>query len=180
MTALPIPLRLALMVLVMAAGAYDLRSRRIPNWLNLSGIVLGFALQTFLFGKAGFLASASGLGVALLVYLPLYALRGMGAGDVKLMAAVGSLSGPVNWLSIFLLTSVLGGVAALCAVAVQKRLGQTWFNVQELLVSLMRFRAPHKQNSALDVRSGHSLRLPHGAVIAGGTALFSAIGLIAR
>src|SRR4051812_11249798 len=112
MQLLPLPLRIALAVVVLIAAAYDFRFRRIPNWLNLCGLILGFCLNAFFFQLHGIALACEGLLLALAVYLPFYCLRGMGAGDVKLMAAVGTLVGPGNWFLIFVMTALLGGVAA--------------------------------------------------------------------
>ena len=112
LTYLPLVTQVVLVLIVMTAGIYDLRYRRIPNWLVLVGLVLGFGLNTFLFGLSGLGLSLKGMGLALLIYFPLYLLRAMGAGDAKLMAAVGAIFGPGNWIMLFMVTAVLGGVAA--------------------------------------------------------------------
>ena len=57
-----------------------------------------------------------GTGLALLVYIPLFALRAVGGGDVKLMAAVGSMAGPKAWIAIFLITAIAGGVIAMVLI----------------------------------------------------------------
>lgn len=98
---MPTVLNSTLIALVLVAAAYDLRFRRIPNWLNLSGVIAGFGVNTFLSGGHGLRNASLGLLCALLVYVPLYLIRGMGAGDVKLMAAVGAIAGPGHWLGIF-------------------------------------------------------------------------------
>ncbi len=90
---MPAALKIVLLCFVLVAGAYDLRFRRIPNWLNLSGIVVGCGLNTLLTGWHGLVTALLGMVCALLVYIPLYLIRGMGAGDVKLMAAVGAMAG---------------------------------------------------------------------------------------
>ena len=120
----------------------------------------------------GLAIAALGLGVAIAIYLPLYLLRAMGAGDVKLMAAVGALAGPANWLCIFLVTALVGGVAALCLVAFRGQLYQTLFNVQTILSELARFQAPYQADPILDVRQKAANRMPHGVSIALGTMLF--------
>ncbi len=164
-------IRLLLVAVVLGGGYFDWRFRRIPNWVTVTGFLTGFLLNTVGAGRTGMVESLEGTGLALLIYIPLYLLRGMGAGDVKMMAAVGAITGPAGWLIVFLATSLLGGVAAFSAVVVKKRLHQTWFNVQTLLGSLMRFEAPYQSNSDLDIRGAQSLRLPHGVVIACGSLL---------
>ena len=120
----PPAIRIFLEVLVIVAAIWDIRTRRIPNWLTLSGVVLGVALNTFLFEISGLWFSLKGLGLAFGVYFLLYLLRAMGAGDVKLMAAVGAAAGWENWLGILVLTSIAGAVAGLLLVAFKGRLYQ--------------------------------------------------------
>jgi prepilin peptidase CpaA len=168
------PSALALAVLVIAAAAFDFRTRKIPNWLCAAGFLCGFACQIALFEWAGARDAALGAGLALLVYLPLFALRAVGGGDVKLMAAVGSLAGPKSWIAIFLITAISGGAIALVMIAVKGRMGRTLHNVGILLTELAHFRAPHRAEQELDVSSGQGLRLPHGCTIAAGTLLYLA------
>ncbi len=169
---MPFALQIALAFLVLAAGFTDVRSRRIPNWLTLSGLVLGFGLRILFSGTAGAAQSGKGFGLALLIYLPLYLLRGMGAGDVKLMAAVGSLAGPENWLYIFLATAITGGFLSLVVIARKRRLRQTLINVSVLSTELIHLRAPAAALPALDVKSSTAMRLPHAVSIATGSLLF--------
>ncbi len=170
----PISIGTALLLIVLIAAIYDLRFRRIPNWLNLSGLILGFGLNTLLFHMHGMLAASEGLLVAAAVYLPLYVLRGMGAGDVKLMAAVGAIVGPANWFLIFLATALLGGAAAAVLACLKKRFSETCVNVCFLIKDLVQLRAPHRTNPQMDFRNPTSLRMPHGVVIALGSIAFIA------
>jgi prepilin peptidase CpaA len=160
-----------LLLLVLAAGIYDLRVRRIPNWLNLSGVILGLGFNA-LPGQGGVTRAIGGLLCALAVYVPLYLLRGMGAGDVKLMAAVGAIAGPENWIAIFLLTAVLGGIAALVLVLVRGRLPEVLSNLGTILNELFHGRVPARANERLDIRDPRALRMAHGVAIAGGSILF--------
>jgi len=158
-----------LLLLVIPAGLFDSRQRRVPNWLAGAGILLGIALNAFLYENAGLWTSLKGLGLAFLIYFPLYLLRAMGAGDVKLMAAVGAIAGPANWLGIFVLTCLFGGVAAIVLVAAKDRIRRTFENIWVILLSARLGQAPYTDNPQLDVRSGQGLRLPHAVVIAFGT-----------
>src|SRR4051812_28866469 len=90
-------------ILVLVAAGYDIRYRRIPNWLVLAGIVTGFAWNVSS-GWSGLGHAAAGFGLGFALYFPLYLLRARGAGDVKLLAAVGAIVGPANCLWVFLLT----------------------------------------------------------------------------
>ena len=169
----PVVFQIVLALLVGVAAVYDARFRRIPNWLVLAGLILGLGLNTFLFEWGGLRSSLLGLGLALLVYFPLYLLRGMGAGDVKLMAAIGSLVGAANWFGIFILTAVLGGLVAVILLLTRGRLRHSLWNVAFLLQRLGSLKAPYAREE-LDISSPKSLKLPHGVVIAFGTLLFLA------
>ena len=173
----PLAIRIFLEVLVIIAAIWDIRTRRIPNWLTLAGVVLGVALNTFLFELNGLWFSLKGLGIAFGVYFLLYLLRAMGAGDVKLMAAVGAAAGWQNWLGILVLTSIAGAVAGLLLVAFKGRLRRTLSNLGLIISSLGRGRAPYKESPELDVGSEEAMRLPHGALIAIGTLGFLAAAL---
>lgn len=106
-------LQFSLLTMVAVAAVTDLRGQRVPNWLTASGVVTALVLQSTFFGLAGLSSSLSGLCVGFALLIPFYAAGGMGAGDVKLMAAVGAFVGvkPVFW--IFLITGLSGGVYAL-------------------------------------------------------------------
>ena len=173
----PLVFRILLSVLVIVAAIWDISTRRIPNWLTLSGVILGVGLNTFLFQTEGLWFSLKGLGLALGVYLVLYLLHAMGAGDVKLMAAIGASAGWANWLGILVLTSFAGAVAGLLLVVFKGRFRKTLGNIGIILSSLGHGRAPYKQNPELDVSTDKGLRLPHGALIALGTLGFLAAAL---
>ena len=160
------------MALTLTAGAYDLRQRRIPNWLVAAGVVAGFGLQLYFAGAAGLKPAAAGLGIALAVNFPLYLLRASGAGDVKLMAAIGAIGGPEVWLSIFLICAIAGGILALALAVVKRRLGRTLRNTGYLLADLARGRAPHRRTPELDATQPEALTLPRGAVVALATLLY--------
>ena len=121
---------------------------------------------------AGLRSSLMGLGLGLVVYLPLYVLRAMGAGDAKLMAAVGALAGPMNWLGIFVLTAITGGLAAVVLVTLRGRVQSTLANMASIFQQLAHFRAPYTENPALDVKDSRAVTLPHGAIIALGSIEF--------
>ena len=175
MTFLPVAVQLLLLVVVAIAGFYDLRFRRIPNWLVLIGLIVGIGLNSFLFEWAGLQRALLGMGLALLVYFPLYLLRAMGAGDAKLMAAVGSILGPGNWLAVFVLTSVLGGLVALIVLLFAGRIRKAFWNVGWILNEVIHLRAPYHSSEELDVRSPRAMRMPHGVMIAFGSAAFLAV-----
>jgi prepilin peptidase CpaA len=167
----PPAVQILLSLIVIPAAVLDIKTRRIPNWLSLSGIVVAVLLNTFLGELDGLWFSLKGLGVAFVIYFVLYLLHGMGAGDVKLMAAVGAASGPMYWFLILVLTSLIGAVAGLILIAVKGRFRKTFDNILLILISLRHATAPYKGHPQLDVRSGEALRLPHAVMIACGTLL---------
>ncbi len=169
---MPTLLKCILLGVVLLAGAYDARYRKIPNWLSLSGLILGLGINSLLSGWAGLGAALLGFGLAMLIYAPLYLMRGMGAGDVKLMAAIGAIVGPHDWLGIFIGTALVGGLVSLTAIAIKKRVGQTLLNLTVILSELLRFRRPAEADARLDVRSPNALRMPHAVSIAAGCLAF--------
>ena len=177
MFSLPPPgVEAVLLALVLGAAVYDVRYRRIPNWLSVSGVLIGLALNTFLYqGWPGLRLSLLGLAVACGVYFLLYALRAMGAGDVKLMAAVGALVGWQDWFGIFVVAAIVGGVMALILVATKGRVKKTFWNVGFILNEMKSGRPAYIAKEELDVRNPKALGLPHGAVIAVGTVFFLAL-----
>jgi prepilin peptidase CpaA len=162
-----------LLAVVVGAAVYDVRYRRIPNWLTVSGVLIGLAMNTFLYqGWPGLRFALTGMAAGFGAYLVLYLLRAMGAGDVKLMAAVGALVGWEDWFAIFLITAIVGGVMALILVAVRGRLKTTLWNVGFILHEMKSGRPAYLGKEELDVRSPKALGLPHGAVIAVGTIFY--------
>ena len=87
---------LLLLGLLLAAALVDMRRHRVPNLISLGGLVIALGLNTWLLGLGtqGLLSALGGVLVALLIFLPFYAMGGMGAGDVKLMAMVGAFVDP--------------------------------------------------------------------------------------
>ncbi|MCE8025027.1 A24 family peptidase [Billgrantia aerodenitrificans] len=106
-------LNVMILMLVCCAVAYDLRTRRIPNTLILAGAAVGFLLQGWAAGAGGVLAAIYGLLVGLAILLPGYLMGFTGAGDAKLMAAIGTFLGPVGVLQAALISIFVGGVIAL-------------------------------------------------------------------
>ncbi len=177
---LPHPLLQVILALVACGAAVsDLRWRTIPNWLTAAGFLAGTAAQIAMGGWPGARAAGLGFGLAMLVYLPLFVLRAMGGGDVKLMAALGVAAGPQNWLAIFLIMSILGGPIAIGTILWQGRFGKTMRNIAAILSQLAHLRAPHRADLELDVAHPKSVGLPHGAVIALGVVAFLALARFA-
>jgi prepilin peptidase CpaA len=103
-----------------ASAIVDLWSRRVPNKLTLAVAALGLTLAALGLSGHSLLAALGGLVVGLLLMLPGHVIGATGAGDVKLLAAIGTLLGPSGILVAFLYTAIAGGVLALI-VAVRRR-----------------------------------------------------------
>jgi prepilin peptidase CpaA len=145
----------------------DLRSSRIPNWLTFPAI--GFALvgHAWLGGLQGVLFSMAGLGAGLGLFFILYVTGSIGAGDVKLMAAVGAIMGPYGALISGLLAMLVGGVYALGAMCYQWGfLGTGQKLVTAAQGGLLTGGRVWTQELALP------FRLRYGLAVAGGTLLF--------
>ncbi len=106
-----------LIVVLIITSATDLRSHRIPNWLTFSTMIFGLVYYSVTFGIEGFLHSIGGLFFGMALLIAFYLVGGMGAGDVKLLAAVGSLLGPEGVFAAFLGTALIGGIYALIILA---------------------------------------------------------------
>jgi prepilin peptidase CpaA len=174
----PLIVQVLLLMLVIPAAMFDVKQRRVPNVIVLAGLLLGIGLNLFLYETDGLWMSLKGCGLAFLVYFPLYLVRGMGAGDVKLMAAIGAIVGTANWLGILVLTSLVAGAAAAAMVISRGRVSATLQNIWIILTSLRYGQAPYRSNPDLDVRSDKGIRLPHALMIACGAVGFLVVSAI--
>ncbi|MCX5908023.1 MAG: A24 family peptidase [Deltaproteobacteria bacterium] len=103
-----------ILITVLIVGAlWDLRFQKIPNWLTFPTVATAIVYHSRMNGFGGFIFSVEGIGVGILILLPLYILGGTGAGDVKLLGAVGGLLGPKGGFAAFLFTALVGGIYAL-------------------------------------------------------------------
>jgi prepilin peptidase CpaA len=122
-----------LVMLVVAAAWMDVLTRRIPNALVIPGAVVGVAVAALTAGFTGAFSALGGLAIGFALMLPLYLLRAMGAGDVKLMAMVGAWLGPAEVVSAALLVFVAGGLLAVTAALWQGKLRQLVANLRVML-----------------------------------------------
>ena len=170
------------MVLVITAAIFDIRSRRIPNWLTLSGILLGLGLNALLaypYPLEGLKYSGLGMLFAFAVYFVLYLIHAMGAGDVKLMAAVGAiLASPSGWFRLFIVTALIGGMFAVVLLLAKGRVRKTFWNVAYLVNELGHARAPYMTHEELDVKSPKAVTLPHGFTVAVSCLIFVVGGIL--
>jgi prepilin peptidase CpaA len=155
---------LLLAVLVLAAMVSDLRTMRIPNWLTFGGAAAGLALAA-LAGEA--LTALQGFGLGLAMLLPLWLVRVLGAGDVKLMAMVGAFLGFPEIAGAALMVFIAGGVLAIGYSLWLRQTGRMLRNVQQALVtSAFAISAGMKPQLAAMPSIG---KLPYGVGICVGT-----------
>ena len=145
----------------------DVRTRRIPNVLTVSGVMIALALRSFV-GSAAVIDGLQGIGVALLLVIPLMALGGFGGGDAKLLLAVGAFMGPQSFLIALSLTALIGCVMALWEAWRSGRLYELTANTASLGLHLVTFGRRGRRRT---LATEQATALPYGVAIAMGSAL---------
>ncbi len=157
--------KLAVMMLFVPLAAaiihMDIRHRRIPNNLVLAMLVAGISLNSLFKGWHGLASSLEGLGLAFAMMFALHALGTMGAGDVKLFAAVGSIVGITHVLQTLLIVALIGGMLAVAKMIYLRRVGQTMFGVVQFFYGLL----PGQTVPHLEVPRDGSYTLPYAIPI---------------
>jgi prepilin peptidase CpaA len=159
-----------LTIILVVATVKDIKFRKIPNWLTYPTMIVAIAYYTGMNGLEGLLFSLGGIAVGMAVLIPLYLMGGMGAGDVKLMGAVGGLLGPKGVLIALLCTALIGGIYAIISLAFYGELGKTIKRYWRILLTFILTKKfiyiqPHENIK--------KLKLCYGVAIALGT--FSSI-----
>jgi prepilin peptidase CpaA len=153
----------------LAGSVTDVRSRRIPNFITFPSFLLGLALHLALGGWKQMLSSLAAGFICGFVFLIFYIAGGMGAGDVKLMMAVGCIAGLSHVPYLLVLTALSGGVMAVALALWRGRLQQTLMNVGEIAAHHgHQGLQPHPD---LNLSNSETLRLPYALAIAGGSLL---------
>jgi prepilin peptidase CpaA len=169
-------------ITLIVAAVIDGLQLKVPNWITFPMIVSGWIYMTLLSpyaGWEGLMYSLAGTVVGLAVLLPAYAIGGMGAGDVKLMAGVGAWVGATVTLWAFALSAIIGGVIAVIMVVIgkgwNKHHGQFWMICNEILT----VKDPDKLATIAAERKPTMMLLPYGIPIAIGTiAYFACTGML--
>ncbi len=161
-----------------AGAGWDIKSQRIPNFLSYSGILVGILLRTGVLGWRGLATALAGGALAGGIFFLLYLVRGMGAGDVKLMAAVGCFSGFPGVVQIMVACALAGGIMALGIALYRNSALRTLRNVWELL----RFHVSHgaQVHPTLNIDNPQATRLPYAIAIAAGSGYALLDALFAR
>jgi len=152
------------LVLACCGGWMDWRTRRIPNWLTVSGIVVGLVANAILGGWHGALMSLEGAGLALFLLLPLVLLRGFGAGDWKLMGAMGAAVGWQSMLSVLVLSAVISGAMAVYQIMAARRVKETLGNMATLAAGFATFGL--RANPEISLDNPNLMKQPFGVAVA--------------
>ena len=168
----PVPSDIALGVLAagaLAATVIDIRTRRIPNELTATLSGLGVAMAATGISGISVWAALAGCAIGLLLMLPGYMLGATGAGDVKLMAAIGAVLGPSLVISAFLCTAIAGGVLALAIAARRGSVAATLAGTGRMIA------APAGARQEIQAASGKQ-RFAYGPAIAVGSIIAALVG----
>ena len=166
-------------VTLIVAAVIDGLKLKVPNWITFPMILSGWVYATVTFGWQGLGASLLGTAVGLGLLLPAYAIGGMGAGDVKLLAGVGAWMGTITTIYAFCVSALVGGVIAVAMVlyrrAWEKHRDQFWAILNEVTT----IRDPELLSAIAAERKKSMLLLPYGIPIAlGSIAYFIWAGML--
>ena len=153
----------AAVLLALVAGWTDYKSRRIPNWLTVPGLLLGVIVNSLVWGWPGSKTSLLGAILGLALLLPFVMVKSLCAGDWKLAGALGAFVGASVLLDLLLGSVFVAGLMALALVIYKRRVRQTLRNIGRLLVSLLTFRSP---GSEVSLDNPQSLKVPYGVALA--------------
>src|SRR2546427_13024329 len=156
---------LFLVPLAVVISYYDVRYRRIPNAFVIAALISGLAMNTTFGGVNGALSSAGGCILAFILMFVLHVFGAMGAGDVKLFAAIGSVTGAHLVLPTFFIVMMIGLVLAVYSMVRANAVRTTMIRVVQIFAGLLpgwtvpRFELPPDQRHTI----------PYGIAITGGS-----------
>jgi len=153
------------------AGISDWRLRRIPNWLTVPGLLLGIVVNSAIHGWPGAKDSLLGAGLGLLLLLPFVLIRSLGAGDWKLVGALGAFLGPQHLLVVLFVTVLIAGVMALSLIIWKGRARKTLRNIGGMLAALFSLHLP---GAEVSLENPDALKVPFGVAVAIAVILYTA------
>jgi prepilin peptidase CpaA len=161
----------ALVTLLVIASVSDFSCFKIPNWLTVGGMTFGLIYNTVVpfSTKLGFFWALGGLFIGFLTLLPLYALRTLGAGDVKLMAMIGAFLGVTDTVNAIIFSLLAGGIAALGFALFNKVMFRMLGNVKNITQLMMMSAIGGFRPEARIGNSESVGKLPYGVCISVGT-----------
>lgn len=156
-------------ILLIWAAWIDGRQLRVPNWLTFPMILSGLVYSAWVGGWAGLGDGLIGMCVGLATLLPLYAVGGMGAGDVKLMAGIGAWLGASATWNAFVVSVIVGAVMAVAMVAWRKSWKKHCGNFSQIVLEFMTVKSPGELSRIAAERKPQMLLLPYGIPICVGS-----------
>jgi prepilin peptidase CpaA len=170
-------------ILLIVAAYIDGKQLRVPNWLTFPMVFAGLAYNTCVDGwgnaDSGLVGAFYGMLVGLACLLPLYAVGGMGAGDVKLMAGIGAWLGMATTWHAFCVSAMVGAVMAIGMVLYKRRFMQHYANLLVILTEWMTIKNPKVLSELAAERKPTAMLLPYGIPICiGSIAYFSYANMI--
>jgi prepilin peptidase CpaA len=144
---------------------HDVRERRIPNWLVLVGLAAGIGLRVAA-GAVPFGMGVAGAALALVLTFPLFLLRGMGGGDVKLFAVAGAFLGPLAFLYALVASALIGGAIGLVAALKNGVLLTALLRTRDLA---SRAATLGRRGERMTIDTAGAITVPYGAAIALGS-----------
>jgi prepilin peptidase CpaA len=166
-------------ITLVVAAAIDGYKLKVPNWITFPMIASGWAVSALSYGWEGLGWSLVGTVVGLALLLPAYAIGGMGAGDVKLLAGVGAWVGGTITLYAFCVSAIVGGVIAIGMVLYRRAWHQHYWQFFEIWNEMVTIRDPEKLSTIAAERKSRMMLLPYGIPIAIGTiAYFAYTGML--
>ncbi|MHB8171482.1 MAG: A24 family peptidase [Thermincolia bacterium] len=163
-----------LWIMVITALYTDIKSRKIYNAVLVPAIILGLGINIYYGGWDGLLFSGMGLMLGLLVFIFPFVFGGLGAGDVKLLAAIGAIKGPLFVWQVALGSAFAGGLIALIILVKQKRFLSSMKNIWMSIYTLV-LAKDARSLKTLDQAEYHEA-FPYGVAIAVGTLAAALMG----
>ncbi|HRS27561.1 MAG TPA: A24 family peptidase [Phycisphaerae bacterium] len=154
---------------ILYASWVDYSQRRVPNWLNATLAAAGLATQAAHFGWSGVSAGLLGMLVGLGVLIVPWLMHGMGAGDVKLMAAIGCWLGPWLTLLSFAAGSIIGGCVAIIMIVSSGRTAHALVNMQTIMTKVRSAETAFSEFGGARTFGATSQLLPYGVPLTAGT-----------
>jgi len=158
-----------LSAILIAAAIIDGWILKVPNWLTVPLVVAGWTAAAYCHGFQGLGWSMAGTAVGLCVLLPAYAIGGMGAGDVKLMAGIGAWIGATATFYAFCVSAVVGGAIAVVMVLARRRWHHHFLQFFQIVDEILVIRNADKLSAIAADRKSSMMLLPYGIPIALGT-----------
>ena len=155
-------------ILILAAWI-DGKELKVPNWITFPMVISGLIYSTCVGGWAGLGGGLLGMSAGLLCLLPLYAVGGMGAGDVKLMAGIGAWLGWKITVTAFCASTIVGALMAVIMVLWRRSARKHYENFLMILIEWAQVTNPFKLAETAAERKPQMLLLPYGIPICIGT-----------